>query len=185
MTGGEKRRGGRRGGMRRGGRGGGSWERTEAQTWLLEPFLLMLPGLHWTLLASTGSAQRGMTSKSLKVDRGDRRKAVIQPVNRTTRSTLTLIISAGFNCVLSAWTGNGLRKSSHSSGWHSAKPISATKRQHSSFLGELNRTWLQSALRWIKNRSNEITSKKSNKEGSSKATLKQESVEILQMMTGL
>lgn len=36
----------------------------EAQTWLLEPFLLMLPGFHLALLSSTGSAQRGMTSNS-------------------------------------------------------------------------------------------------------------------------
>lgn len=37
----------------------------EVRAWLLEPFLLMQTGLHWTLLGSAGSPQCEVTSKTL------------------------------------------------------------------------------------------------------------------------
>lgn len=36
----------------------------EVRAWLLEPFLLMQTGLHWTLLGSAGSPQCEVTSKT-------------------------------------------------------------------------------------------------------------------------
>jgi len=65
------------GGRRKGGRGGGA--RMDAQTRLLEPFLLKQSGLHWTLLTSTDGAELSDV-RILETKRKER--VDIQPFNR-------------------------------------------------------------------------------------------------------
>lgn len=58
MTGGEGRRRGRGAEVRRRARAGGRLGGMDAETWLLEPFLLKLSGAHWTLLSRAGGRSR-------------------------------------------------------------------------------------------------------------------------------